>query len=97
MGSGEVWLHRLGNLKLYRARHGRAPHKPLLLLMILDLAHRGELPPEILVMSPELAYRFDTYRVVFRTGRTERAVSSGRDGGTERGRNRPRCELRAAG
>ncbi len=71
MGLVEVWLHRLGNLKLYRARHGRAPHKPLLLLVILDLAQRGELPPEILVMSPELAYRFDTYWTVVAHRRTQ--------------------------
>ncbi len=71
MPSAATWLERLANLNLYQAKHGRAPHKPLLLLVILDLAERGELPADILVLTPELAYRFDTYWTVVRHRRTQ--------------------------
>jgi len=37
-----------------------APHKPLLLLCLLDLADAGKIPPE-LVKSPELRLRYDSY------------------------------------
>ncbi len=71
MSSAATWLYRLGHLNLYQAKHGRAPHKPLLLLVILDLAERGELPSDILVLTAELAYRFDTYWTVVRHRRTQ--------------------------
>ncbi len=71
MSSAATWLYRLGHLNLYQARHGRAPHKPLLLLVILELAERGELPSDILVLTAELAYRFDTYWTVVRHRRTQ--------------------------
>src|SRR5262249_7115483 len=37
-----------------------APHKPLLLLVLLDMAERGELRHKELPLTPELAFRFCT-------------------------------------
>jgi predicted restriction endonuclease len=38
-----------------------APHKPLLLLCIIDLAEAGELDPPLLFKTPGLRLRFDAY------------------------------------
>lgn len=38
-----------------------APHKPLLLLVVCDMAASGELPEKILSFSGELVFRFVTY------------------------------------
>ncbi|WP_269522416.1 HNH endonuclease [Coraliomargarita parva] len=40
---------------------GCAPHKPLLLLCILDMADSGELDPPLLCKTPGLRLRFDAY------------------------------------
>jgi hypothetical protein len=64
-------LHRLANLNVYQAKHGRAPHKPLLLLVILEMADRRELPAETLVLAPELSYAFDTFWTVVKHRRTQ--------------------------
>lgn len=40
---------------------GYAPHKPLLLLCIIDLAEAGELDPPLLFKTPGLRLRFDSY------------------------------------
>lgn len=37
----DPWLATLAKLNVYRARGGLAPHKPLLLLVVLDLAEEG--------------------------------------------------------
>ena len=49
-----------------------APHKPLLLLVILELAEQGLLPHEILPLTPELAYRFSTYAGIVASRRKQR-------------------------
>ena len=54
-------LRRLTKLKVYNAKYGEAPHKPLLLLVLIELAERDELPNDILLLTPELAFRFDTF------------------------------------
>jgi putative restriction endonuclease len=51
-------LAKMANLNIDRA--SGAPHKPLFLLVILDIAERGELP-ERLPLTPELAFQFYTY------------------------------------
>ena len=61
MQSSDVWLKTLGNLRLHRARGDPAPHKPLLLLAVIDLAQEGDLPDRVLPLSPELAFRFCNY------------------------------------
>jgi putative restriction endonuclease len=42
-------------------KNNPAPHKPLLLLVVLELAEQGCLPVRELPLSPELAFRFFTY------------------------------------
>jgi hypothetical protein len=54
------WLATIGKLKIDRSK-GPAPHKPLLLLAVLELAERGELPADVLPLSPALAFRFATF------------------------------------
>jgi len=55
------WLHKIANLNVYRARHGVAPHKALLLLVLCDLADEGLLPGLKLDLTPPLAFRFFSY------------------------------------
>ena len=42
------WLKIIANLNFYKAKHGTAPHKPLLLLVVIDLVESGELASEVL-------------------------------------------------
>jgi putative restriction endonuclease len=72
MGDFAFWLNKMARLKVDRARGNPAPHKPLLLLVILDLAERGELPSTILPLSPELAFRFFTYWSIVAHRRSQR-------------------------
>jgi putative restriction endonuclease len=72
MATPEQWLAKLAKLKVDRARGNPAPHKPLLLLVILDLAEDGQLPPTPLPLTPELAFRFCTYWSVVATRRHQR-------------------------
>jgi hypothetical protein len=53
MATADQWLAKLARLKVYRARGGKAPHKPLLLLVLLELAEQGLLPPAVLPLKPE--------------------------------------------
>jgi putative restriction endonuclease len=65
MVTHETWLRRLANLNISHNTPDPAPHKPLLLLVILDLAERGELPPDSLPLTSELTFQFCTFwRVV---------------------------------
>jgi putative restriction endonuclease len=61
MATPEEWLARLAKLRVDRAKPDPAPHKPLLLLVVLELAEQGLLPNEILPLTPELAFRFCTF------------------------------------
>ena len=61
MVNTEQWLGKLVQLKVDQARGDPAPHKPLLLLVILELAEQGLLPEDLLPLSPELAFRFFTF------------------------------------
>lgn len=58
------WLHKLATLKIDRASGDPAPHKPFLLLMILEMADRGEITAPELPLSPDLAYRFSLFNQV---------------------------------
>jgi putative restriction endonuclease len=66
------WLHKLATLKVDRARGDPAPHKPLLLLAVLDMAERGELTGLELPLSPDLAFRFSVYWSVVAERRKQR-------------------------
>jgi putative restriction endonuclease len=72
MATAERWLEKFAKLNVYKAKGGAAPHKPLLLLAILDLAEQGVLPRDIVSLSPELAFRFCTYWRVVAHRRTQR-------------------------
>ncbi|HZU36577.1 MAG TPA: hypothetical protein VFA18_11740, partial [Gemmataceae bacterium] len=72
MKTPEDWLAKLGRLRVDRASGDPAPHKPLLLLVILDLAEKGQLPPGPIVLTPPLAFEFCTYSTVVATRRRQR-------------------------
>lgn len=63
----------LARLRVYKASHGEAPHKPLLLLVLLELAEQNTLPADRLWLTPELSYRFDTYWEVVAYRRPQKA------------------------
>lgn len=67
--SHEHWLRRL--VSLNKAR-GNAPHKPLLLLVFLEVVAKGEFSGGVWQLTPEVAYRFDTFFEVVRYRRTAR-------------------------
>lgn len=58
MATPEQWLGKLAQLRPDKALGDPAPHKPLLLLVLLDMAERGELRQKELPLTPELAFRF---------------------------------------
>lgn len=62
--SSKLWLGRLTRLNPAQGRgdcRGRAPHKPLLLLCILDMIEAGEFPARAFTRSPGLVLRFRSY------------------------------------
>src|SRR5438105_4497983 len=68
------WMKRLAKLHPYNAKHGTAPHKPLLLLVVMDLAESGELSKEVLELTPRLAFKFSTYASVVAHRRTQPVI-----------------------
>ncbi len=64
MKSTDFWLGKLSKLHPDNAKGDIAPHMPLLLLVVLDLAQEGLLPPRFLPLTPELASRFFSYATV---------------------------------
>jgi putative restriction endonuclease len=64
------WFEMAARLHIDRA-HGPAPHKPLLLLAVADLAEQGTLPT-ILPLTPELAFRFLSFWTVVAARRPQR-------------------------
>ncbi len=66
------WLKQISTLKVDRARGDPAPHKPLLLLLVFDLAEEGLLEQEILALTGELAFRFCTYWTAVAARRKQR-------------------------
>jgi len=66
------WLKQITALKVDKARGDPAPHKPLLLLVVFDLAEEGVLEQEILALTGELAFRFCTYWTVVASRRKQR-------------------------
>ena len=63
------WLKQLGSLKTDK---GNAPHKPLLLLTILEVAEQDGDLPAMLRLTPELAFRFREFEHVVAHRRTQR-------------------------
>src|SRR5437016_654494 len=58
MDPSDQLLAKISKLKIDRV--SGAPHKPLFLLVILDLTERGELT-QSLPLTPELAFQFYSY------------------------------------
>ena len=61
--TADFWLSKLARLRVANAKtadsaSGHAPHKPLLLLSIIDLAESGKLPSWVVTRTPELTLRF---------------------------------------
>ncbi len=71
MKNSEYWLAKFTQLRVDRARGDPAPHKPLLLLVVLELAEQGQLPEDVLSLSPELAFRFFAFWNVVAHRRTQ--------------------------
>ena len=57
----QYWLHKLATLRIDRAHGNPAPHKPLLLLVILEMAEKGEITSCDVSLSPDLAFRFSVF------------------------------------
>jgi len=72
MPHADSWLARLARLKVDRARGDPAPHKPLLMLVVLELAEQGLLSDAQLILTPELAFRFCTYASIVAHRRSQR-------------------------
>lgn len=72
MTTRDQWLGRLAELNVNRSQGDPAPHKPLLLLSILTRLDEGESLPELLPLTPELAFRFQTLWAVVAHRRTQR-------------------------
>jgi putative restriction endonuclease len=64
-------LKKLSRLKIDRSR-GAAPHKPLLLLCLLELAEEGSLSQETMPITGELAFRFSSFWSVVAHRRPQR-------------------------
>ncbi|MFN3194261.1 MAG: HNH endonuclease [Aureliella sp.] len=63
-------LKKLATLRVDRSK-GVAPHKPLLLLVILELEKLGQLEKPVLELTPELAFRFSVYWSIVAHRRTQ--------------------------
>jgi putative restriction endonuclease len=72
MRSPDDWLRIFARLNVYRAKGGKAPHKPILLLVVIDLAELGELLDGGLELTPEIAFRFFTYWPIVAHRRTQK-------------------------
>jgi len=57
----QYWLRKLATLRIDRARGNPAPHKPLLLLVIMEMAEKGEIASREVTLSPDLAFRFSVF------------------------------------
>ena len=62
MSEQEGWRHSFAALRVDPDKgKGRAPHKPLLLLAVLDLLEAGHLNDGWVMRSPDLVVRFQNY------------------------------------
>lgn len=64
-------ISRISHLNIDRAK-GAAPHKPILLLCLLEIAEEGGLTQELMPISGELAFRFSSYWSVVAHRRPQR-------------------------
>lgn len=71
MESRDSWLRVLRKLRVDRSK-GIAPHKPLLLLVLLEMIENAELPSPVLQLTPETAFRFSQFATIVAHRRTQR-------------------------
>jgi putative restriction endonuclease len=71
MATAEERLGKLARLKVDKARGDPAPHKPLLLLLVLEFAAKDPTFGSLLPLTPELAFRFCTYWSIVAHRRTQ--------------------------
>jgi putative restriction endonuclease len=71
LDSRDRWLRVLGKLRVDRSK-GIAPHKPLLLLVLLEMIENAELPSPVLQHTPETAFRFSQFATIVAHRRTQR-------------------------
>jgi len=67
----EKWLKVISNLRVDR-KGTLAPHKPLLLLVLAELAEQGKLAAKILPLTGELVFRFLAYWTMVAERRPQR-------------------------
>ena len=67
----ERWLKVVSNLRVDR-KGSIAPHKPLLLLVLAELAEQGKLTDKTLPLTGELVFRFLAYGTVVAKRRSQR-------------------------
>lgn len=71
MDNANHWLQVLSKLRVDRSK-GVAPHKPLLMLVLLEVVEYGELQSDVLNLTPELAFRFSQFWSIVAHRRTQR-------------------------
>jgi putative restriction endonuclease len=57
----QYWLQKFATLRIDRAQGNPAPHKPLLLLVIIEMVEKGEIASPEVALSPDLAFRFSVF------------------------------------
>ena len=62
----QQWLERLYNLRRDKRGSHERPHKPVLLLSILDLLDRGQIKTNEIALTPQLVKTFRRYFDVVR-------------------------------
>ncbi len=62
----QYWLERLYNLRRDKCRTHERPHKPVLLLAIIDLLDRGIVTQNQIPLTPDLVKTFNSYFAVVR-------------------------------
>jgi putative restriction endonuclease len=68
----ENWLKVVANLRVDRKNGNIAPHKPLLLLVLAELAEQGNLREPLLWLTGELVFRFLAFWTIVAGRRSQR-------------------------
>ncbi len=72
----QQWLERLYNLRRDKRGSHERPHKPVLLLAILDLLDRGQVKTNEIALTPELVKTFRRYFEVVRLGDDQPSIEN---------------------
>jgi len=72
----QEWLERLYNLRRDKRGSHERPHKPVLLLAILDLIDRGLITQNAIPLSPDLVKTFERYFDVVRQGDDQPSIEN---------------------